>query len=64
MRDNWIELRGQELPAGDVVIDMGDMPDMVPTLASWPPFAWGRQKSEVAHMRIKESNRLRRWSAN
>jgi len=57
--DNWIELRGQELPAGDVVIDMGDMPDMVPTLAVLAAFRRGTTEiRRVAHLRIKESNRL------
>ncbi len=57
--DNWIELRGRELPAGDMVIDMGDMPDMVPTLAVLAAFRRGTTEiRRVAHLRIKESNRL------
>jgi len=57
--DTWIELRGKGLSAGDEVIDMGDMPDMVPTLAVLAAFRRGTTEiRRVAHLRIKESNRL------
>ena len=40
--------------------DMGDMPDMVPTLAITAAFAKGTSViSNVGHLRIKESDRLR-----
>ena len=42
-----------------VTVDMGDMPDMVPTLAVVSAFAQGDTViSNVAHLRGKESNRL------
>ena len=44
---------------GDWIIDMGDMPDMVPTAAVLAAFRNGvTEFSRVAHLRIKESNRL------
>jgi 3-phosphoshikimate 1-carboxyvinyltransferase len=47
------ELRGIE-------VDMGNMPDMVPTLAITAAFARGTTViNNVAHLRIKESDRLR-----
>jgi 3-phosphoshikimate 1-carboxyvinyltransferase len=55
----WIEVRGGDLKTGDRVIDMGDMPDMVPTIAVLSAFCKGTTKIDrVAHLRIKESNRL------
>jgi 3-phosphoshikimate 1-carboxyvinyltransferase len=43
-----------------IEVDMGDMPDMVPTLAITAAFADGRSIiSNVGHLRIKESDRLR-----
>ncbi|MDI6796644.1 MAG: 3-phosphoshikimate 1-carboxyvinyltransferase [Desulfatibacillaceae bacterium] len=42
-----------------VTVDMGDMPDMVPTLAVVAAFAKGETRiSNVAHLRAKESDRL------
>ncbi len=42
-----------------VTVDMGDMPDMVPTLAVVAAFAKGRTAiTNVAHLRGKESDRL------
>ena len=50
-------LEGQELSAID--IDMSGMPDMVPTLAAIALFARGTTFiRNVAHLRIKESDRL------
>ena len=47
------------MKAGDRIIDMGDMPDMVPTMAVLSAFRQGTTKiNRVAHLRIKESNRL------
>jgi len=49
---------GGELNPVDV--DMNDMPDMVPTLAVLAAFARGRTRiRNVAHLRVKESDRLR-----
>lgn len=59
LSDNWIEIRGHEMMTGDLVIDMGDMPDMVPTVAVLSAFRKGATEiRRVAHLRIKESNRL------
>ncbi len=42
-----------------IKIDMGDMPDIVPTLAVVAAFAEGRTEiSNIAHLRIKECDRL------
>lgn len=51
------DLRGLEL-------DLSAMPDQVPTLAAVAPFARGRTVlRNVAHLRIKESDRLRAMAA-
>ena len=43
-----------------IEVDMGDMPDMVPTLAAIALFARGRTTiRNVSHLRLKESDRLR-----
>jgi len=55
----WVQVEGRPLPPGDRVFDMGDMPDMVPTLAVLSAVRPGRTAiRNVAHLRIKESNRL------
>ncbi len=57
--EDWVEITGGTLPAGDYTIDMGDMPDMVPTLAVLAAFREGRTViANVSHLRIKESNRI------
>jgi 3-phosphoshikimate 1-carboxyvinyltransferase len=57
--DNWMELQGGILRSGDLVIDMGNMPDMVPTVSVMAAFRKGRTRiTNAAHLRIKESNRL------
>ncbi len=46
-------------PLSSVTVDMGDMPDMVPTLAVVAAFAQGTTHIEnVAHLKAKESDRL------
>jgi 3-phosphoshikimate 1-carboxyvinyltransferase len=51
------EVRGGELRA--VAADLSAMPDQVPTLAALAPFARGTTLiSNVAHLRLKESDRL------
>ncbi len=58
--ETWVEVsRRQDLASGDMIFDMGDMPDMVPTLGVLAAFRKGRTMIvNVAHLRIKESNRL------
>jgi len=47
-----------------VEVDLGAMPDQVPTLAALAPFAAGTTRiRNVAHLRIKESDRLAAMSA-
>jgi len=55
--DTGISVTGRPLQAVDV--DMGDMPDMVPTLAVVAAFARGSTRiRNVAHLKVKESDRL------
>ena len=57
--ENWVEVTGNNLAEGDLTFDLNDMPDMVPTLAVLSAFRKGQTIiSNVAHLRIKESNRL------
>ncbi|MGD8387272.1 MAG: 3-phosphoshikimate 1-carboxyvinyltransferase [Desulfobacteraceae bacterium] len=52
-----VEVQGG--PLQGVSVDMGDLPDMVPTLAAVGLFARGRTRiRNVAHLRYKESDRL------
>lgn len=56
---NWVEVTGLNLPEGEWTLNLGDMPDMVPTVAILAAFRKGRTAiTNVAHLRIKESNRL------
>ena len=46
-------------PLEGITVDMGDMPDVVPTLAVVAAFAEGPTKiTNIAHLRIKECDRL------
>ncbi len=57
--DSWVEVAGSDLPSGERAFDMGDMPDVVPTLAVLSALRPGRTViRNVAHLRVKESNRL------
>ena len=57
--DTWVDVIGEQLREGDVLIDMGNMPDMVPTLTVLAAFRPGRTAiTNVAHLRLKESNRI------
>jgi 3-phosphoshikimate 1-carboxyvinyltransferase len=57
--ENWVEVTGNNLVEGDLTFDLNDIPDMVPTLAVLSAFRKGQTIiSNVAHLRIKESNRL------
>jgi 3-phosphoshikimate 1-carboxyvinyltransferase len=52
-----VEVEARELQA--VTEDFSDLPDQVPTLAALAPFARGTTRiTNVAHLRIKESDRL------
>lgn len=55
---NGITLQGNER-LGGISVDMGDMPDVVPTLAVVAAFAHGTTEiNNIAHLRIKECDRL------
>lgn len=55
---NGIALQGSERLEG-ITVDMGDMPDVVPTLAVVATFAHGDTMiNNIAHLRIKECDRL------
>jgi len=55
---NGITLQGSEHLEG-ITIDMGDMPDVVPTLAVVAAFAHGTTViNNIGHLRIKECDRL------
>jgi len=55
---DWVAVHGGDLSG--VEVDMRDLPDMVPTLAATALFAGGRTIiRNVAHLRHKESDRLR-----
>jgi 3-phosphoshikimate 1-carboxyvinyltransferase len=57
--DQWVEVTGGPLREGDVLFDMGNMPDMVPTLAVLAAFRQGQSIiTNVSHLRIKESDRI------
>ena len=57
--ENWVEVACNDLACGDFVFDLNNMPDIVPTLAVLAAFRKGRTLiTNVAHLRIKESNRL------
>jgi len=57
--DHWVEVKGGRLKSGEIIFNFGDMPDMVPTLAVLAACRPGRTIiKKVAHLRIKESNRL------
>ncbi len=53
-----ITVQGRERLEG-ITVDMGDMPDVVPTLAVVAAFAHGKTViNNIAHLRIKECDRL------
>jgi len=57
--ERYVEVRGGELPAGEMDFDLGEMPDIVPTLAVLSALRPGRSViRNVAHLRLKESDRL------
>lgn len=55
-----VTVRGGGALVAPGAVDLSDQPDQVPTLAALAPFARGTTRIEnVAHLRIKESDRLR-----
>lgn len=57
-----VRVRGRELRA--VEVDLADAPDQVPTLAALAAFARGTTRiADVAHLRLKESDRLAAMAA-
>ena len=57
--DRGIRVTGRDLREGPFAFDLGDMPDMVPTLAALSAVRRGRTViRNVAHLRVKESDRL------
>lgn len=57
--DSWIEIVGRPLCGGEQRLDMGKMPDMVPTVAVLAAFRPGRTVITcVSHLRFKESDRI------
>ncbi|MBW2038409.1 MAG: 3-phosphoshikimate 1-carboxyvinyltransferase [Deltaproteobacteria bacterium] len=56
--DEWVEVKGERLQGLEV--QMGDMPDLVPTLAVIASFAQGETIIRgVPHLRVKESDRIK-----
>lgn len=57
---NWIRVDGGPLRDGDLELDLGDAPDLVPTVAAISAVRPGRTRiAKVSHLRLKESDRLR-----
>ncbi len=57
--DHHVVVTGGRAKEGDFVFDLGNMPDMVPTLAVLAALRPGRTVIQnVAHLRLKESDRL------
>jgi 3-phosphoshikimate 1-carboxyvinyltransferase len=57
--NHWVEVVGHELIPGEYAFDLGDMPDMVPTLSVLAAVRPGRTTiTNVPHLRAKESDRL------
>lgn len=58
--DNRVEVRSGKMNRGEYTFDLGDMPDMVPTLAVLSARRPGRTLiRNVSHLRLKESDRLK-----
>lgn len=58
--DTWVEVKGGNLCKEEHLFDMGDMPDMVPTLAVLAASRSGRTIiTNVPHLRVKESDRIK-----
>jgi len=62
--NRYVQVSAGDLISGDMTFDMGNLPDMVPTVGVLSAFRKGRTKiTNVAHLRIKESNRLAAMTA-
>jgi 3-phosphoshikimate 1-carboxyvinyltransferase len=57
--EQWVEVVGGDLAPGEYSFDLGDMPDIVPTLSMLAAVRPGRTIiKNASHLRMKESNRL------
>lgn len=57
--DDWVTVTGKEMNSGEYIFDMGNMPDVVPTLAVLAAIRPGRTViKNVPHLRVKESDRI------
>lgn len=57
--DNGLDVFGGEMPKGEMVFDLGEMPDIVPSLAVLLAARKGRSIiRNIAHLRLKESDRI------
>lgn len=62
---SWIQVDGGPLRDGDLELDLGDAPDLVPTVAILAAARQGRTRiARVAHLRFKESDRLKVLAQN
>jgi 3-phosphoshikimate 1-carboxyvinyltransferase len=62
--ETYVQVSAGNPVSGDMTLDLGNMPDMVPTVGVWAAFRNGRTLlTNVAHLRIKESNRLAAMAA-
>jgi len=58
--ETWVEVWGGDLNRGEYTFNLGNMPDMVPTLAVLAARRFGRTSIQnVGHLRFKESDRLK-----
>jgi 3-phosphoshikimate 1-carboxyvinyltransferase len=58
--DHWVEVAAEKLKHGPLALDMGEMPDLVPTVSVLAALRPGRTViTHVGHLRVKESDRLR-----
>lgn len=57
--DHAVEVHGGDMPSGEMIFDLGHMPDIVPTLAVLCAARPGRSLiRNVGHLRLKECDRL------
>jgi 3-phosphoshikimate 1-carboxyvinyltransferase len=57
--NDWVKVIGKKMNRGEYVFDMGNMPDVVPTLAVLAAVRSGRTViKNVSHLRLKESDRI------
>ena len=59
LENGAVEVAGGRMPGGEMVFDMAEMPDIVPSLAVLCAVRQGRSViRNVAHLRLKESDRI------